>query len=368
MHFSLGKDFGQTLAQIAYEHLTEGNLQKAIDVYKEALIGIGDEHVVLLLKGEGVVEVADDNVTVTLVDYDPEKHANYLIYHVANELPRRFKDALNFRCLKKLQEYVPFIGTSGTDYHIKQTVNLDPEFDTSAYIEITAQDMHDKIVKYQWLDDPAKNKRGNETWNRLKTWAEDDHNKLLAQTLYAIDEVRRNIHDISSLFEIADYFGYEIDGETKNKVRDYLMEVKVHFFYEPMPSIFDKHIYPCYRKYDAGFIAPNGDVYGMDGETSTLIHLTLSDKLAQDFDLSEYQDWGVNNNDYALDKAGWVKFHYDTFNKYSHRKNHITDAQADTIAKYATDFLDGIIGFEHNTTTVAKWKQMDNIMREEQFA
>jgi hypothetical protein len=63
------------------------------------------------------------------------------------------------------------------------------------------------------------------------------------------------------------------------------------------------------NNYSGGWLSPNGDFYGMDGEYSDMIHAQLGDKLLELGLISEDED--SHNPDGWLCNNGWVKIHLD---------------------------------------------------------
>ena len=72
--------------------------------------------------------------------------------------------------------------------------------------------------------------------------------------------------------------------------------------------------------YDAGWLSPEGDFYGGNGETSNMIHLNIANQIfnasgnpiavkMQNDGISEFG--GVDSPDYWLEKNGWIKIHHE---------------------------------------------------------
>ena len=63
------------------------------------------------------------------------------------------------------------------------------------------------------------------------------------------------------------------------------------------------------KNYSGGWLAPNGDFYGMDGDYVNMIHQQLGDKLLELGLIPEDKD-GHNPDGWLCDN-GWVKIHHD---------------------------------------------------------
>lgn len=98
--------------------------------------------------------------------------------------------------------------------------------------------------------------------------------------------------------------------------------------------------------WDAGYIDPFGKVYAMKRDESSLIHVELADALYEKYGIGEYLPAYNNdyNKDFAIDKAGWVRFHlgkirflgYDLVAcGYALRDKPLTKRQIDRMVEYA---------------------------------
>lgn len=92
---------------------------------------------------------------------------------------------------------------------------------------------------------------------------------------------------------------------------------------------------------DAGWLAPSGEFYGLNGEISNLLHNQLADALAEAGIVTPGEDDGVNVDGYMM-KTGWTKIHHNNvlFEGYSQRKYGVgtnvkmTDEQIRAITLY----------------------------------
>lgn len=178
--------------------------------------------------------------------------------------------------------------------------------------------------------------------------------------LYDVD----NLDKLNELFyqsgynKVADVVVEDImGGETAmtshtNKINEEIVKKEIHKNYEEPtrrdiaePVTFDEYL-------EAGYIDPYGNVYGMGMNESPLIHVELADALYEKHGVGEYlpaydKDY---NKDYAIDKAGWVRFHlgkirflgYDLVAcGYALRDKPLTKRQIDRMVEYAERWCDG---------------------------
>jgi hypothetical protein len=79
------------------------------------------------------------------------------------------------------------------------------------------------------------------------------------------------------------------------------------------------------KNYSGGWLDPNGDFYGMDGDYINMIHAQLGDKLLELGLIPKEKD-GFHNPDSWLCDNGWVKIHYDWINYDGYLKAKRSDA------------------------------------------
>lgn len=88
-------------------------------------------------------------------------------------------------------------------------------------------------------------------------------------------------------------------------------------------------IYPTKKYHDAGYITPNGDYYGLNGDISNLLHIKLANLLVANNIINK-----VDNPDNFLETKGWIKQHNNNlycFYMYDEYKHYITKKQRETI-------------------------------------
>lgn len=134
------------------------------------------------------------------------------------------------------------------------------------------------------------------------------------------------------------------------------------------------------KNYSGGWLAPNGDFYGMDGDYADMIHAKLGDKLLELGIVPEEKD-GFHNPDSWLCQNGWVKIHYDSVlydgyliakrSKFQDDLNMpivkaipLTDKQREQIYVYGSLCWKSVLrfGLPKNELTMPKFKMMDKAM------
>lgn len=87
---------------------------------------------------------------------------------------------------------------------------------------------------------------------------------------------------------------------------------------------------PTKEYHDAGWIAPNGDYYGLDGTAANFLHINISNRLMDQQIVPE-----SNNPDEWMEKNKWIKQHGDKIftTDSAHNEKTITPLQLETIIK-----------------------------------
>jgi hypothetical protein len=148
--------------------------------------------------------------------------------------------------------------------------------------------------------------------------------------------------------------------------------------------------------YDAGWLSPDGEYYGANGEISAMIHMKLAEQIfkgnnvyAARMTKDKVSIWsGMDSPEYWLEKHGWIKIHHDDcYGAFIGHRNeeptpdypyayNPTDIQIKMICDYADKFYGGKFYTEadclgrithtepHSTYAV---RQMDDLMIHEIF-
>lgn len=84
--------------------------------------------------------------------------------------------------------------------------------------------------------------------------------------------------------------------------------------------------------YDAGWLSPDGDFYGLNGSTENLLHLNIAERLLASKKIPVKE---MRNPDRWLEENGWVKVHHDwiLFSGSFYGKT-LTDVQIEKLYRY----------------------------------
>ena len=123
---------------------------------------------------------------------------------------------------------------------------------------------------------------------------------------------------------------------------------------------------PCdiTKGYDAGWLAPNGDFYGLNGSRSNLLHMKISDKLKEQGTIKYSEDRGP---DLWMEINGWMRIAGNQIffgGMMLDSNNHVTREQVDKLILYADTCCNGMLrmGYKGHIVKSVKLKQMDLLM------
>lgn len=128
--------------------------------------------------------------------------------------------------------------------------------------------------------------------------------------------------------------------------------------------------------YDAGWLSPEGDFYGMNGEIADMLHNQISDLLFLDGIIPQERDYA---KDTWLETHGWVKIHgswilfdceeysLDTMTRKVTR--YLTKEQVDSIYRYGQICHNGLLkfGYSQRPISAVLFRTMDDVSRSNLF-
>lgn len=114
--------------------------------------------------------------------------------------------------------------------------------------------------------------------------------------------------------------------------------------------------------YDAGWLSPDGDFYGLNGSVGNLLHLNIAERLLASKKIPVKE---MRNPDRWLEENGWVKIHHDwiLFSGSFYGKT-LTDAQIDKLYRYGQACCKGVLllGTSQELITAARLRATEPIM------
>lgn len=421
LHMRVGPLIGEHLLEIAQTNISKGNIEYAMSVYPTAF-GMQKEHALMILKNQAVVVTDEDGEGVSLKD-DPKLIAdnahNILDWDfIINERNRNLNGLLD-NINKTEKTFTKYYNGNIRNYNIlemmKRYYNDEEMKVMSGKANIAARicghpecKICDKGSSNPWsvwarlegqvetyladIDEygesdmaypPAKweiilylTVRYNKLIRMLyKEYAnfentyvflvEHDFIKKLSFIEATIERI------ISTLVDFCDtgegyYHPLCNEGLAKYKETLYGDILKTKYGNEfAKNGIIKKDILDGY---DAGWLSPDGEFYGANGETSAMIHMNLAEQIFKGNNVyavrmakDNVSVWsGVDSPEYWLEKHGWVKIHHDDcYGAFIGHRNeeptpdypyayNPTDIQIKMICNYADKFYGGKFYTEAN--------------------
>lgn len=114
--------------------------------------------------------------------------------------------------------------------------------------------------------------------------------------------------------------------------------------------------------YDAGWLSPDGEFYGLNGSTGNLLHLNIAERLLASKKIPVKE---MRNPDRWLEENGWVKVHHDwiLFSGSFYGKT-LTDVQIEKLYRYGQVCHRGVLrlGTSQTQITAARLRETEPLM------
>jgi len=310
VHFRVGQDFGAMLMSIAQEHLTErNNPVQALKTITDSLHGCPTDLAVQILKGDVVLLVDEETQTVSPVERTEALDKLFPKVDVMYFMESR---AANI----KLHGGNILDGLRGLQVHIAKN---------HGYFDISFK--YEDVFKFIAGDNEA-------LLDELRDNREiDGIASLFEATKRFIEETMRTQGTMDWMMRTFDVFwkseNYEYYCQLRGNVADTLDDVtsylnktlKLDFSLEEPEDNVQKYIdsareidevlsegikpVDIMSNYSAGWLAPNGDYYALNGEIANMLHNQIADALVEAGIVPEEE----LNPDAWLEQQGWVKIH-----------------------------------------------------------
>lgn len=366
LNFTVGTMLPYHLLDAAQTHIQNEGIEAGMNVYRESL-GLPDEFIFEILKGNAALVVNEDGTLVNYVD-DPEVCAQFKDYlydwnlicsNWAEDIRTRYIH-LN-RCLNEVGEAwnlkpddkayasinnvcaLMILGNQNNQYSSPSSRwdRIEAEFESE-----TAREKIKDVVNYKMIiDDYRYLKHTFEFYPVYKFLVDHELAKHVLFIEWYINIACSYITE--NLKRIKGFNTYSPDNSRTNPM---LAEFFPAFYEEMMEAI--RTYFPEYIKwgympcdimdcYDAGFISPEGLFFGANGEYNELIHLEISKEITKclcpnyDKDAQQY-----------LTEQGWIAIHHNSvYCIFSGRLENYTadptEAQIDVLCKYLKAFYGG---------------------------
>ena len=310
VHFRVGQDFGAMLMSIAQEHLTErNNPVQALKTITDSLHGCPTDLAVQILKGDVVLLVDEETQTVSPVErtealdklfpkvdvmYFMESRAANIKLHGDNILDglrglqvHIAKNHGYFDMSFKYEDIFKFI--AGDNEALLEELRDNREIDGISTMFEVIKRFCEETLKVQntmeWL---------------MQTCDEFKDFKAYERYLVLRGEVTDTLEDIAFHLNKTLKLDFSLE-EPEDNVQKYIDAAR------EIDEVLSEGIKPVdiMENWSAGWLAPNGDYYALNGEIANMLHNQIADALVEAGIVPEEE----LNPDAWLEQQGWVKIH-----------------------------------------------------------
>lgn len=348
--FTIGKGFGQMLQRIAWERLTEKlSPRAAVEIITQSLTGCTEGMAVDILDGK-IILGEDEATQEVLGTLGAGGKFNDWIREQRIHLEEEAKE-----WVKSLEGIRQEIADAGGKF----------EFSVR-YPELVSYLSGDKDAGL--LDYPHSN-----VVEQIKGTVEGAKNffvkvsevyEVIVWMCDALNMSRVILPDpILSMHTILDSLMCS-DPEVEASIRkqDFQKQRLSEFMEEREENQTELEPVEITEGYDAGWLSPDGDFYGLNGSTENLLHLNISERLlaSKKIPVKEMRTPG-----WWLEENGWVKIYHDwiLFSGSFYGKT-LTEAQIDKLYRYGQACCEGVLllGTSQEPITAARLRETEPLM------
>jgi hypothetical protein len=367
LNFSIGKDFGLLLVNLAREKLlTDYNVKEAIDVLIDALHGIEESAAVDIILGKQALVVDVENQELSIGDI--YEHCNFQ-YDYVNHLNNQYEILKS----KKADFMIELDRIEGSildriesDGNLSIVIKFPPSaiFNSKRSININAE-IDDKYWNYiQTINDAQKLKEKilkiNDFIKYLKTYniiCDRNFLELADELTLGIDRIVNFEFDrIKALRSLGDFPQLKEYFEANKELSNTLKIATPRKVYT----------------WNACWIDREGNIYGADGTAANYLHLKIAEALVEHDVIPK---GSITNSSAWLEKNGWVKMkdNWVTYAGYYGIYDEVlplTDAQIQTISNIGDTECYGhmlYVGDKKTSMSAAKFKMMDKPLLQNVF-
>lgn len=352
--FTIGKGFGQMLQRIAWEKLTEKyNPREAVEIITKSLPGCTEGMAVDILDGKIILgeDEATQEVTGTpgaggkFNDWirsrriQLEEEAKEWV-EVLERLRQTIADAGGkFEFTVRYPELVSYI-SGDTDAGILDN----PHSGTVEQIKGAIEGANDFFAKVEevygvivWMCDAL---------NISRVLFSDS--VLRVRTI--IDSLMCSDPEVEASIRKQDFQKQRLSEYMENEMR-----IEEYHKTELKPV-------EITEGYDAGWLSPDGEFYGLNGSVGNMLHLNIAERLLASKKIPVKE---MRNPDRWLEENGWVKVHHDwiLFSGSFYGKT-LTEAQIDKLYRYGQACCKGVLllGTSQEPITAVRLRATEPLM------
>lgn len=360
LHMKVGPLIGEHLLEIAQTNISNGNIEYAMSIYPQAF-GMTKEHALMILKNKAVVVTDEDGEGVSLRDDENlriENMHNILdweliinnritdlfntiqtIHKTANDFMKVYHGIIeDYSIMEMMLRYFSHNELSTIGIH-----NIAARIIGSPNCKICDKGNSNPTSVWERLEEKMENYDDSNVskyekvlyytvkYNKLIRILHKDYIKFEKTYMFLIENgfinhPSRVEHMIEMAVEILWKFSDTSTGYCHPLCNTGLYEYKTHLAEDLIKTHFGK-MYASdgiiqkdiMDGYDAGWLSPDGEFYGANGETSSMIHMNIAEQIFNGsggkYAIAMAKDgvsvMDINSPEQWLTSHGWIKIHHD---------------------------------------------------------
>lgn len=336
--FTIGKGFGQMLQRIAWEKLTEKyNPREAVEIITKSLPGCTEGMAVDILDGK--VILGEDEATQEVLG-TPGEGGKFDIWI---KITRAALEVEATEWVETLEGLRQTIADAGGEF--KFTVRY-PEL-----VSYISGDTDAGILDNPHSGTVEQIKGAIEGANDFFAKVEEVYG-VIVWMCDALNTSRVILPDpVLSMHTILDSLMCS-DPEVEASIRkqDFQKQRLSEWMEEREENQTELKPVEITEGYDAGWLSPDGDFYGLNGSTGNLLHLNIAERLLASKKIPVKE---MRNPDRWLEENGWVRVHHDwiLFSGSFYGKT-LTEAQIEKLYRYGQVCHRGVLRLGTSQTQV----------------
>lgn len=429
LHFTLGEDLGIQLAEIAKEHVQNLRLDKAIDTFVGSF-GCPEDMARQLVAGHLVVVVNDPEkclIDVTerssLKPNRQKKYPQLTAEKIHRLVDKYFQDPYDedeghvFEHFRLEMSTVNRILAGNYELYLdaeltSMFIDMFPEWfpkgvKIEGNISILPRVIFKDVVDHNGEDsefmqflneaDICRLSKYNDSYKMFKVMWIVKHmleilkhkDQILELEDFAIEQygcdtfhkyiTERNIESVEEIFGNWLMFSDNVQSKLAVRDEDDKPEDELDKYMKGIDNIdkMSKNFGPVdiTKGYDAGWLAPDGKYFGLNGSSGNFLHINIADELMEYYHFEKPKDFDFSV-DAFIAKQGFVKIHHDwvLYEGYdcvmTDKPVPLTKKQKDAIVKYGNKVYGGklLFGYYKKKVTMEDFKNMNEEQLEDLLA
>ena len=363
----IGEGLGEILLDIAQDNIRHGNIEKGLKAYTDSLQGFTKEYALMCLKNKAILKVDEENQMVDLIDDDEQLlKDNQCHIYLWNDIIKDYittLDSLRDKRLDIMDKFNRYYKGNIEDYSINEMMlryfneeqlkdigihtiaarllaSPDCKIHNDQYSN--PQSLWDKKADSIEYEDPENPNEEITKYERIlyytveylkvikfmqKEFCKFDklyHFLVENEFINKIPYIELNVENICDIFK--EYsntrHGYDhvLCDEELKKYKEQLYSDILHTTWGREYLTNGVLLKDIMDGYDAGWLSPDGEFYGGNGETSSMIHMNIAEDIfnspCNKYYMMMIKDGvqilgGTNSPEQWLQRNGWIKIHHN---------------------------------------------------------